>query len=88
MPAKSLIRAGDPTGAGAVAPKGSNTLKVNGVPAIRQGDLYTLPDGTQAPAATGSLTVRMDKGLAAHRAGDLLADGSTGGLGSQTVKAG
>ena len=88
MPAKSLIRAGDPTGAGAVAPRGSNTLKVNGVPAIRAGDLYTLPNGVQSPAKGGSLSVKMDKGLPAHRTGDLLADGSPSGVGSLTVKAG
>ena len=87
MPAQSLIRAGDPSGAGGVAPLGSQTLKVNGVPAIRKGDLYTLPDGTQAPAQGSSLSVSMDKGLGAHRSGDLLADGSPSGVGSLTVKA-
>ena len=88
MPAQSLIRAGDPSGAGGVAPLGSQTLKVNGVPAIRVGDMYTLPNGTQSPAKGGSISVSMDKGLPAHRAGDLLADGSPSGVGSLTVKAG
>lgn len=88
MAAKSLIRAGDPTGSGAVAPQGSNTLKINGIPAIRVGDMYQLPDGTQAPASGGSLSVSMDKGLPAHRSGDPLGNGSSSGLGSPNVKAG
>lgn len=88
MPARSLIRAGDPTGAGGVAPLGSQTMKVNGAPCIRVGDMYTVPPGIQVPAQGGSLSVSMDKGLPAHRSGDLLADGSPSGLGSLTVKAG
>ena len=85
---KSLSHATYPP---SVPAQGSQTVFINGFPAVRQGDPYTphinsvLPHDTHNPTvAQGSQTVFIE-GLPACRAGDPLSCGDFAANGSQDV---